>query len=444
MNQVIPDEIHDIMKIVNSAGFEIYIIGGYVRDMIIGVPSKDIDLFTNATGEDIKLLFPNSKVIGNDERQNKILTTIVGRNIELSSYRSNGNRTETGISLERHLATCDLTINAIAMDINKNIIDPHSGCSHITNRIIKCVGNTYDRIEEDKLRIFRAIRFSLRFGFDIDKNLSNIIRKTDIMFLPVERIREEVLKILMYPDGLKKLKDSGLLGRIIPEFNKHYFLKGGNHHNETVDVHMEGAQSIACTLTDNKALVFACALHDIGKSTSFQLKADGDISFHGHEKAGAEIIHDITERFKFSNKDIKYITALVRHHLVNYGENTTDRAYIKRFKALEDAGVSIDDYMIMLYIDHQSNLKNKRIKFGDFISISRILKKYNKLKFSDTPFDIGSLDITGSDIMKLGIPAGPEIGDILDKLFDMVIRGDLDNVYHVLIKHVEWNIASEQ
>ena len=440
LTMTLPKDVKDIMHSLISHGYEAYVIGGAVRDIAMGVEPNDYDIFTNASGREILSIFQTGKVIGGEERQEKILTVVV-KGIEVSQYRANGTRTETGTSLETHLETCDFNMNAMAVTVDGVISNEISGMSDIRAKVVDAVGNPHQRIKEDKLRAFRAIRFAVKYDFDIGVALMSVIRKTDINLLPVERIREEVLKILMYPGGLEKLKNSGLLGKVIPEFDAHHFLKGGNHHNETVDTHMEVAQSMACELTDNKALVFACALHDIGKATSFQIKEDGDILFHEHEKVGADVIKNITERFKFSNKDIKYITALVRHHLVNYGENTTDRAYVKRFKALEDAGVSVDDYMIMLYVDHQSNLRNKRIKFGDFITVNTILKKYNKLKYSDTPFDIASLDITGSDIMHLGVPMGPAIGATLDMLFDKVISGEIENKFHILIRYVKWGVA---
>lgn len=430
----IPEKIKGIMNSLIIHGYDAYIIGGAVRDAMMGIEPNDYDIFTSATGREIMVIFPDGKIIGNEERQEKILTVVV-RGVEVSQYRANGDRTETGKSIVDHLETCDFNMNAMAMDINGCLINQVSGASDINDRIINSVGNPHTRIREDKLRAFRAIRFAVKYDFEISVSLMSVIRKTDIMFLPVERIREEVLKILMYPDGLKKLKDSGLLGRIIPEFNKHYFLKGGHNHNETVDVHMEGAQSIACKLTDSKALVFACALHDIGKGSSYQ-DENNDISFHKHEKVGAIIIRDIMKRMKFSNNDIEYVVTLVQNHLVNYSGTMSDKAYIKLFGKLEAGGVSINDYIIMLYSDHQGNLKNKRVKFGDFMPLDIFNAKYYSLKFSNVPFSIRDLNISGLDIMAVGVPHGPEVGRVLDDLFERVISGELENIFHVLIRYV--------
>jgi tRNA nucleotidyltransferase (CCA-adding enzyme) len=431
----IPDDVKEIMQSLTMHGYDAFVIGGAVRDIVMNVSPHDWDIFTNATGDEILSIFPNGKVIGGEERQAKILTVVV-QGVEISQYRANGDRTKIGLSLYKHLNTCDFTMNAIAMDINGVVIDPHFGIIDIQNKEITCVGNADDRIQEDKLRVFRAVRFSLRFNFDITTKLMNTIKNTSVADLPVERIREEVLKILMYPGGLETLQKSGLLTKIIREFWYNVELKGGSHHNEDVDTHMYNAQDVACGITDNPVLVFACALHDIGKGTSYQRKEDGSLSFHGHERVGADIIRDVMKRMRFSNDDIKYVVALIDNHLVNYDDGTTDKAYVKRFKKLEDAGVSIGDYMVMLYADNQSNMKNERVKFGDFVNGNKILEKYYELKFSSMPFGIEDLDITGYDIMNVGIPAGPEIGEELGRLFELVVNGEVENTFRNLIREV--------
>jgi putative nucleotidyltransferase with HDIG domain len=433
----IPEDVKEIMNSLLLHRYDAYIIGGAVRDSIMGIEPNDYDIFTNATGEKIMKIFPDGKIIGGKERQEKILTVIVRGN-EVSQYRANGDRTKIGLSLYKHLDTCDFNMNAIAMDINGHIIDPHGGISDIENKVVDAVGNSYQRIREDKLRVFRAVRFSVKYNFRIGTALMSSIKNTDITSLPVERIREEVLKIIMYPNGLYKLQNLRLLTMVIPEFGKNYYLEGGHHHDETVDVHMHNSQNIACGLTDSKALVFACALHDIGKGSSYQDKNDG-ISFHKHEKVGAIIIRDIMKRMKFSNNDIEYVVTLVQNHLVNYSGTMSDKAYIKLFGKLEAGGVSINDYIIMLYSDHQGNLKNKRVKFGDFMPLDIFNAKYYSLKFSNVPFSIRDLNISGLDIMAVGVPHGPEVGRFLDDLFERVISGELENIFHVLIRYVSDN-----
>jgi len=435
---IIPQNVTKIMEKLIEAGYEAYVIGGAVRDTILHIEPQDYDIFTNATGEVILSLFSDGKVIGGEERQAKILTVVVD-GVEVSQYRKNGERTLTGMSLLHHVNTCDFTINSMIVNINGDIGDPHFGELDIRSELIRCVGDPQDRINEDKLRVFRAVRFAIKYGFTIEDDLAHVIYDTDVSDLPVERIREEVLKILSYPGGLVALDDFGLLRKVIPEFEACYCLMGGAHHNETVDEHMFKAQDLMCGLTDNKALIFAAALHDIGKGVCCQFKEFDGVSFHGHEKVGSGMIRAIMERMKFSNDDIKYVETLIAEHMFGWKpEDLTDKAIIRHFGRMERAGITIEDHIMMMYCDSQANMKNPRVKFGDFIIRSSILiDKYNSLKYSPMPFSVSDLDINGFDVMECGVPKGPDVGIILGSIFEMVINGEIENRRGGLINYVK-------
>lgn len=434
---MIPDKVASIMRSLLNNGHEAYIIGGAVRDAMLCREPTDWDVFTNASGEEMLSIFPHGKVIGNGERQKKILT-VVEDGVEVSQYRANGDRTETGASLEQHLATCDFTMNALAMDIDGGITDNHFGAIDLQHKEIACVGDPRDRIEEDKLRAPRAIRFAVKYNFSIEKRLSHVIFDTDISNLPIERVREEMLKIIMHPGALSMLDQSNLMGKIVPEFEASVLMDGGRHHAETVDDHLCNAQNAACALTDNPALVFACAFHDIGKPATREDKAGGGVSFHNHETVGAEMIHDIMSRLRFSNADIGYVETLVAEHMFGpWSDEISDRSFIKHFKRLEDADVSIEDYMVLLYSDNQANLKNPQVKFGDFVRDNRLHKKYYELRFSNAPFGVRDLAINGRDLLDVGVPAGVGIGDALNGIFGEVINGNLENERHILMRHIK-------
>lgn len=435
---MIPDKILDMMSSLIDGGHDAYIVGGAVRDIMTCERPADWDIFTNANGDDILSIFPLGKVIGGDDRRKNILTVIV-RGVEISQYRSSGDRTKTGVSLERHLSTCDFTINSMAMNIDRRVIDNHYGMADIRNKFIRCVGDAKERIGEDKMRAFRAIRFAVKYGFSIDKELSRVIYYTDIDDLPIERIRNEMLKIIMYPGGLEMLNSSDLLSKVIPEFDDSLNLDGGSHHNETVDQHMYNTQSEACMLTDNPVLVFACALHDIGKSCAQDYNENGNITFYEHDKIGAGLLSDIMKRMKFSKADTAFARAIVAEHMFEGGHNNTlNKTFVKHFRNLDNAGVRMEEYMVMKYSDHVANNITKRVKFGDFIANSKLYKKYYELKFSCIPFGVSDLAISGNDLIDIGVPVGAEIGNILNEVFDMVIRGDMENKRNVLmyfIKH---------
>jgi len=196
-----------IMDRLKTTGFDAFIVGGAVRDMVLGVEPHDYDIFTNASGQDLIKLFPECKILGSPERQAKIYTVVVD-GIEVSQYRANGDRTETGGTLLKHQSTCDFTINSMTLG-DKRIIDPHGGKGDITNKIIKCVGLPERRIAEDKLRILRAIRFAYCYGFTIELNLMDVIKKTDLSGIAPERLHDELLKILTVAPDLDLFYQTG-------------------------------------------------------------------------------------------------------------------------------------------------------------------------------------------------------------------------------------------
>lgn len=434
---MIPLNVEEIMKSLMDNGYEAYIVGGAVRDIMMCIPPTDYDIFTDASGDEILSVFPHGTIIGNDERRAKILTVIVD-GVEVSQYRRNGDRTDVGYSLERHLSTCDFTINSLAMGIDRKIIDNHGGTVHLRSKDLCCVGDPADRIEEDKLRTLRAVRFATKYGFSIEKRLSRIIFDTNISDIPIERVRDEMLKMFMHTGALAMLEQSNLLEKIVPEFEPSFLMDGGQHHAETVDDHMYNAQNIACGLTDNPILVFACAFHDIGKPATREHKTDGGTSFHGHDNVGAAMLEEIMLRLKFSNADIKYVTTLVAEHMfIPRGNRISNKTFLKHFARLEDARVSIEDYTVLLYSDSQANLKNPRIKFGDFINNHSAHKKYYELKNSNNPFRISGLAISGHDLIDAGIPVGVEIGETLNNIYSQVVDGDLKNERNTLMYYLK-------
>lgn len=445
----IPKKIKGIMQKLIDNKFEAYIIGGAVRDHFFGIEPHDYDIFTNATGKQILKVFPNGRVMGGEERQAKILTVIVD-GVEVSQYRSNGDRTEVGNTLEQHQATCDFTINAMAVDINGNFTNSQynmQGRSDIDSKILRFVGNADERIKEDKLRVMRAIRFICKYNLKVGRQTLKQIMKTYISNLPKERIREELLEIMKYKNGIFTLARFNLLSQIIPElFHENHFMSGGDHHDETPIDHMINAFQVSCDITDNVLLKFAIMLHDIGKGESRsetahtgtdmngnEIESDWplDVHFYNHETIGIELTKKIMKRLKFSKNEIKFVTHLIKTHMFGYKSDIKDKTYVKFFGTLEEHGVDIMDYVMLIYCDRQANMAKKRMKFGDFVKSSGmnfLLHNYYRVKYDiHKPFSIRDLAINGNDIMKFGVK-GQEIGEILKDLYDCVMDGELQNI----------------
>ncbi len=446
---MIPNNIINIMqKIIDNNG-EAYIIGGAVRDTLLGQVPHDWDIFTNLEGFELLRIFPKGHVLGNDERQEKILTVMVG-DTEVSSYRINGNRTEIGGTLEEHIQTCDLTINSMAMDINGKIMDIVGGKLDLAKGIIRTVGDADTRFEEDYLRILRAIRFKLKYGFMLEiKTHSSIIKlRSQLKTLPIERIRDELIKIMAYSKSIDFLIDNGIMKHFIPELCACFGIDGGEHHDEDIQEHLIGTYKTSLTLTDDWRIHWACLFHDIGKPVVKGIKEDGTTSFYQHETEGYGIVKRILKRFKFSNADVKFISTLVLTHMQGYGRTKSStsslesndskrnndmgkKAYIRFFNKLEDAGISIEQWHIVRFSDSQGNLKKERYKYCD--SSKYIIQKYYQLKYSREPFSTKDLEVSGSDIVDMGI-TGKRVGELLNCLFNKIMDGELDNHRPLLMK----------
>ncbi len=430
---MIPDKIKEIMQKLLDNNYEAYIVGGAVRDKVLGFEPHDYDVFTNATGEQILELFPYGKVLGNDERQAKILTVIVG-GVEVSQYRKSGDRTETGSSLKEHCATCDFTINSMAMDINEKIIDYEHGKWDIRSKELKFVGDSDERIREDPLRLLRAIRFACKFNFHFTGatylyNIENFCKDVHI-----QRIRDEFIKIIKEDGSVEYMHDFEVLKWIMPElYHKNHFVYGGDHHDETPFQHMINSFNEACKITDNPMLRFACLVHDIGKGEC-RTEKDGSIHFYEHEVVGKDIVSKIMKRMSFSNDKMNYVKRLVKCHMYSYTDNPSKKSYIRFFRKLEDNKIPIEDYVMLIYCDHQGNTMKSRIKFGDFIKGSWVYQKYYEIKYSPEPMRVTDLELSGKDIANMDVPEGVGVGIILNKAFDMVMIGELKNERACLVQ----------
>jgi tRNA nucleotidyltransferase (CCA-adding enzyme) len=301
---------------INVVGYQLFYVGGSVRDEIMGNPSHDVDLATNATPAGI---ITTCKVFGLDFRYTKNSVahgTIVVEGIEITTLRKDvscdgRNATvEWATTIQEDLSRRDLTINAVAKNVyTGEIVDPFFGVQDIEYGIIRAVGNPVDRLNEDTLRALRAVRFANRFGFDIERNLLKAIWETDISNLSIERVREEFMKILATRNDRYTII---ILNKVLPEFSVLYNLDGGNKHAETVDIHSLLAMRYMMKGSDKPLLIFATLLHDIGK---FYTKDDPERMFKGHEDIGAEKVKEIMTRMKFSNDEIDYVQIIIKNHM---------------------------------------------------------------------------------------------------------------------------------
>lgn len=433
MTELINQSALKIYEDIRNAGYEVYFVGGCVRNLLMGMPVTDWDLTTNATPEEIQRIFPDSfydnsfGTVGvkydDGSKSNKGYAEVTTYRTErgYEDFRHPG-EVSWGKTLEEDIIRRDFTVNALALEINDNqtkIIDFVNGQNDIKAKLIRAVGDPDKRFKEDALRMLRAIRFCSQLGYDIEEGTFSSIKNDAelIQHVSNERIREELLKILSSNDpyhGITKLDETGLLERIIPELTEGKGIsqqRPGRHH--TTDVFTHNLLSMKEAPSKDPIVKFAALLHDVGKPKVASKDNDGYIIFYNHEVVGARIAKDIATRLRFSKKETERIFTLIRWHMFTVDENITDSA-VRRF--IRRVGIENVKDMIDLRI-------GDRLGGGTQNAESWRLRKFKERleEQLNPPFSINDLAIDGNDIMEeLSLPPGKKVGEILKTLFEEV------------------------
>lgn len=425
----IPPEILNIYKRIQDNGFEIYFVGGCVRNAFLKRPVKDWDLTTNAKPEEIVKIFPDSFYDNNFGTVG--IPHQLGGVVEITTYRTESEYKDRrhpesvswGETIEEDLSRRDFTINAIALKVvgtDQEIVDPFLGITDLENKIIKAVGDANKRFKEDALRLIRAIRIATELEFTIEENTWEKIKEDSALIKDIssERIQNELLRILSSTNpyqGIVLLKDGGLLQYIIPELLEGEGLsqaRPGRHH--TTDVFTHNLMSLKETPSKDPIVRLAALLHDIGKPRVEGKDEEDLVTFHNHEIVGAKLANDILERLKFSKKDKEKIVNLIRWHMFTVDEHITDAA-VRRF--IRRVGVdNVKDMMDLRIGD--------RLGGGTQTAESWRLKLFKKRvedQLKPAPFSINDMAVDGNDVIKiLNIKPSAIIGDILEELFKEV------------------------
>jgi putative nucleotidyltransferase with HDIG domain len=448
----IPNQIQDVYKTLTQAGFDVYFVGGCVRNILMNIPVKDWDITTNATPEQIQTVFPDSFydnqfgtvgiALGTDE--NKQVVEITTFRSE-SEYKDNRHPENViwGKTIQEDLQRRDFAMNAIALRFTQTsfdqfeFIDPYNGQKDIKEKVIRAVGDPKLRFKEDALRLMRAVRFATTLSFSIKQDTLDEISKDAALLqnISAERIHDELMKILASNfayDGVMLLKNTGLLAYIIPELLKGIGVsqvRPGRHHTEDVFTH--NVLSLKLSPSTDSIVKFATLLHDVGKPYVVGKDEQGLVTFYNHEIVGAKIAKDICERLRFSKKERDKIVTLIRWHMFTVDEHTTDAA-IRRF--IRRVGEENIHDMIDLRIAD-------RLGSGTATAESWRLKLFKQRlegQLAPPPFSINDLAIDGNDIMKeLNIKPGKQIGILLKALFEEVDEDLALNKRDYLLKRLK-------
>ena len=449
---IIPKEVKTIISKLKEAGYEAYIVGGCVRDFLLGAEPKDWDVTTNAKPEEIQKVFPDSFY------ENNFLTVTVRTGskkpelteIEITTYRLDAKYSDKrhpdevrfAKSLKEDLARRDFTVNAMAIDEkieNRKqkieVIDLFGGQDDLKKEIIKTVGNSDERFSEDALRLLRAVRFATTLDFKIEEKTAEAIKKNSALLKAVsgERIRDEFVKIILADralEGVNLLHELGLLQYILPELEENYGVGQNKHHIYDCYWHALKALEYSAKKKYNMQVRLASLLHDIGKP---RVKSgDGkESTFYNHEVVGASMAFKALSRLKFPNKDIEKITGLIRYHMFYYNVGEVSESSVRRL--VKKVGPENMEELLQL---READRIGSGVPKAEPYKLRHL--KYIIDKVSKDPISVKMLKVSGLDVMSiLGISPGPKIGQILDVLLEHVLDDPKKNIKVFLEKEIE-------
>lgn len=440
-NEKIPKEALTIIQHIEDAGYEAYIVGGCVRDLLMEREPNDWDITTSAKPEEIKQIFKRTYDTG---IKHGTVTVILNKeHFEVTTYRIEGEykdfRRPEEVSfvedITLDLSRRDFTMNAIAYHPERGFVDPYEGRVDIKNGCIRSVRDAKERFTEDALRILRAVRFAAQLGFYIDEDTKKGIHKCKALLTHIskERIRDEFLKICVSPrpEYINELYQLELLEYIIPEFIPAYNVPQ-NHPHHVYNVAEHTVQAMRHIKPDVK-LRLTLLLHDIGKIETRTTDENGIDHFHHHQIKSQEIAKKVLKRLKLDNQSIKEISALVLYHDYHLG-NKMSKALIKR--VMTQIGSDLfDELLIVQEADVKAQNPDKLPPKLEYIKRQRMLKE--EIIASGEAYNKAMLAITGQDLIDNGIPKGKAIGDLLDQVLEYVIVTPEANQKEILIDYCQ-------
>lgn len=434
----IPSDANELIHTLQNHGHSAYVVGGCVRDSIIGRQIHDWDICTSATPDEMLEIFKDKKVIETGLKHGTITVVVKGESYELTTFRIDGKYSDSRrpdsviftSSLIEDLKRRDFTINAMAYNDDEGLIDPFGGLEDIEYKKIQCVGSAKDRFGEDALRILRAIRFASQLEFVMTPETSYEINKQykNLKNISIERINSEFCKIAASRDFCVEMvlyKD--VFALFIPELKDMFEFQQNNPYHD-YDVYSHTVHSIEHCKTDNLVVRLAVFFHDIGKPYSYQDGEDGIRHFKGHGKVSADITDNIMKRLKFDNETRNNVVELVYYHDTTF---EVGKKYVRRW--INKIGV--EQFRRLLEVRKSDILGQKesyeQYRIDNVDNIKQILEEVLR---EETCFTLKDLAVNGNDLMSIGYKENKELGNTLNELLRLVIDEECPNKKEKLLE----------
>jgi len=446
MNFTIPTEVSRVKQTLENAGFEAFLVGGCVRDLIRGTKPKDWDVTTNATPEEILGLFPHTfyensfGTVGvvSDETEDPTLKTVEVTPYRIESEYSDSRRPDAvtfSKNIDDDLKRRDFTINALAYSVSQgHIIDSFKGQEDIISETIRTVGEPSERITEDALRILRAVRFHVELGFNISRETEISILEHGHLLKKIskERIRDEFTKILMSSkpmDGILMLKKLNLLQYIVPELEKTIGIEQNRAHSYDVWEHLLRSLQTSADKNWPLDIRLTALFHDISKPETRRWGKEQDTwTFYGHEVVGSRVTRKILNDLRYPNKLIDKVVTMVRWHMFFSDTEQISLSAVRRM-IVNVGHTNIWDLMNVRICDRIGTGRPKEDPYR--------LRKYHAMieEALRDPITVGTLKIDGKRLIEVtrGTP-GPKVGYTLHALLEEVLEDPTKNTTEYLEK----------
>lgn len=429
----IPASILEIINKLENHNFCAYLVGGCVRDWLMGIQPHDYDITTNAMPEQIMAVFSDEKVIPTGLKHGTVTVIYAEKSVEITTFRADidykdhrhPERVEFSQSIYDDLKRRDFTINAIAFNPKTGYIDLFDGINDIKSKIIRCVGNADERFNEDALRILRALRFSCQTGFEIENmTAASMLKNKHLLeYVSAERKRDELLKAICTDNFLDPfMLYREIIAKIIPEIEKCFDFKQRSKYH-----HLDVYSHLLCTMKNispTPILRLTMLFHDIGKPYVYT-NDNGIGHFYGHAKVSCDIALKTMKNLRLDNISINKIMFLIKYHDLPL-ENTDQ--FIKRW--LNKAGKELYFDLIDVHIaDDSGKHQDYRGRIDDYL---RLKAKAKEIISRGDCFSLTDLKVNGNDMIDLGF-RGKEIGKVLSHLLNLVISNEIENEKEALL-----------
>lgn len=436
----LPQDVASIIHRLEEAGYEAYAVGGCVRDSILCREPSDWDITTSALPHQVKEIFSHTIDTGLQHGTVTVLMHHIG--YEVTTYRVDGeyedSRHPKEVTFTRDLVEDlkrrDFTINAMAYNERAGIVDIFGGMADLENKVIRAVGDPKERFTEDALRMMRAVRFAAQLGYRIEDKTKAAIKEmaATLRKISAERIQVELVKLVTsdHPEHMRLLFETGITEIIMPRFDRIMETPQNNpHHCYSVGEHTIKAME---QTRPDKVLRLTMLFHDMGKPDRFTTDENGIDHFHGHAAVSEEIAVKTLKQLKFDNDTLFKVRKLTYWH--DYKIHPEKKA-VRR--ALNKIGEEL--FLLLLEVKTADTLAQSMYKREEKLTeIAQIREIYEQIKEEGECFCLKDLAVTGQDLISLGMKPGPQLGEMLGKLLEIVLEDPAKNTKENLL-----SIASE-